>query len=152
MLQKLAGYAEVGIEIDTPQYKEALQIENDFHFTLHKTNHFMSNYIVIPYSEEDYENITIQKSNNESFYLKQFVSKENYVSTLTKLRNLYVKDDVLEKKIKDEFIKKLNSYETISKVREWWNQLPHHCEITSIGKALAHAYAQNLVPDFPPLD
>lgn len=152
MLQKLASYAELGIEINTSQYKEALQIENEFHFVLHKINYFMPNYIVIPYSEDDYENITAQNSNSESFYLKQFVSKENYVSTIEKLRNLYVKDDALEKKIKDEFIKKLNSYATISKVREWWNQLPHHCEITSIGKALAHAYAQNLVPDFPPLD
>lgn len=152
MSRKLARYVELGIEINSSQYKEVLQIENDFPFAMHKSNYFMPNYIVIPYSKDDYEKITIQESDNKSLYLSQFVSKENYVSLIEKLRSLYVKDDVLEKKIKDEFIKKLSSYETISKVREWWNQLPHHCEITSIGRALAHAYAQNLVPNFPPLD
>ena len=152
MLQKLAHYVELGIEISSSQYKEVLQIENDFHIVLHKSNYFMPNYIVIPYSKDDYEKISIQKSDNKTLYLSQFVSKENYLSIIEKLRSLYVKDNALEKKIKDEFIKKICSYETISKVRQWWNQLPHACEITSIGRALAHAYAQNLVPNFPPLD
>lgn len=54
---------------------------------------------------------------------------------------------------KEDFIKEVEKYTNIKKLREWWNTLKEqNIQITSVGQVLAHSNAQRIDRSLPPLD
>lgn len=54
---------------------------------------------------------------------------------------------------KEDFIREIEKYPNLKKLREWWNTLKkEHIQITSVGRVLAHSNAQRIDRSLPPLD
>jgi hypothetical protein len=70
----------------------------------------------------------------------------------TALERLYeMYDDT--KMSKEDFIKEIEKYPYLKKLRGWWNTLTEQTiQITSVGRVLAHSNAQRVDKSLPPLD
>ncbi len=77
--------------------------------------------------------------------------KEDLVSELNPILDLYSKDGHLLEEAKTNFMKKWDSYKSLKKVREWFEDIPLWFRITSVGYALAQTNAKRCCPDFPDL-
>ena len=77
---------------------------------------------------------------------------EDQKQTLHKIYSMYDKSGDLQNKVKNAFIKKLDSYESIKTVRTWWNSIPQAINVTSVGKVLAHVNAKRCDPSLPDLN
>lgn len=70
-------------------------------------------------------------------------------SALEKVYDLYDSNKVS----KEDFIKEIEKYPNLKKLREWWNKLKEqNIRITSVGRVLAHSNAQRIDKNLPPLD
>ena len=81
----------------------------------------------------------------------QFNLSSSQKDTLIEIINMYEKND---KVIKSSFFEKINTYENIRKIIEWWdaNVLKFSIDITSIGKVLAHTNAKRIDDTLPDLN
>jgi hypothetical protein len=72
--------------------------------------------------------------------------------TVKNIYALYSKDANLRKENIAEFFKLWDKYESLKKLRNWWDSIPEAFSITAVGRVLAHANAQRCDPTLPALD
>ena len=60
----------------------------------------------------------------------------------------YVGKESQENAIK-QIVDKMKKYDSLWAVRNWWNSMPKHLDITIVGKTIAYSYAKYLVPSIP---
>ncbi len=154
MKKTLSKYLIVGIEINSDNYAKALKVQCDIGLNLLVTNPLLPSHAILKFSKEAYEDVYITNPSIPGFklYLKDITPQDKIRDGINSIFDLYENNVEKQKEVQKELISKLDSYKYIKIVSEWWNQLPHACEITSIGRVLGHANAKRCYPDFPPLD
>lgn len=65
---------------------------------------------------------------------------------------LYSKNSEIRNENVVEFIKLWDEFESLKKLRNWWDSIPVSFTITSVGRVLAHANAQRCDPMLPELN
>lgn len=65
---------------------------------------------------------------------------------------MYDRSNELKQKVKKAFVEKIDSYENLKIVRQWWNSIPHALNVTSVGRILAHINAKRCEPSLPDLN
>ena len=130
MSARLDGYICVGIKEETKEYEEAVQIleQNGFHKSILQSNICMPGYVRLP-----------------------MVKTSGLKPELEPIISLYSKDSSLLQQAKKNFMIKWDSYETLKKVREWFEQIPVFFRINSVGKVLAQTNAKRCYPNYPDL-
>lgn len=147
------GYICAGIQKESEEYKVAIDLLtatnlptnllvdhelNDGYVRLNIKNVGAINAITIPVVIQpnvlNYRNITTSE-----------------IDVMNQIWNLYSNDASIKNKVKNEFMKKWDTYDTLKSVHLWWDALPHSIIITPIGKVLAHANAQRRNPNVPQL-
>lgn len=149
----LNGYTCVGIQKDSETYKQALDILDSVelpHILL--TNHeLLDGYTRLPVRTQDLMSKIIIPhiiDSPPSISAREVNAQETIA--LNKIWTLYSDDSKLKAQVKDEFMRKWDTFQALQTIHTWWNSIPFNFTITPIGKVLAHANAQRYnksVPD-----
>lgn len=126
----LDGYICIGILIGTEDHKKAIDI-------LEK-NGFSKNNLVPNECLPDYLRLPLSNTSNLKPELKPIL-------------DLYSKDKKLLDIAKNNFMNMWDSYESLKKIKEWFNNITVYFRINSVGKALAQTNAKRCYPEFPDL-
>lgn len=124
------GYCCVGIKKDSDEYKKAVDIlnANGFNETTLVPNDCLSGYVRLPVS---------------AFH--------SLKPSLKGILSLYSHDGPLLNQVETAFMSIWNTYEHLSTVRLWYEQIPLYIRVNSIGAALAQTNAKRCYSSFPDL-
>ena len=84
--------------------------------------------------------------------IEQTKITQNQKNCLENIFGLYSKDNVLAKKVNEEFVKLLRSHKAIESIIDWKNKIGTAFNLTSVGKVIAHANAKKIDTTLPDLD
>lgn len=149
-----SGYTCAGIQIDSEDYSKALEILRKAKLPVgvlvpHELNNgFMRLNVREKQLISDIELFSVC---NEQVVGKRKVTTQE-LDALNRVWDLYSTDTKIIENVKNAFMEKWNTYETLNLIRTWWEELPHSFTITPIGKALAHANAQRYHNDVPDMN
>ena len=79
--------------------------------------------------------------------------QKDEVDILEKIWELYDQREENKQRVKSEFMKTWDSFNSLKEIKVWWNALPRSFDITAVGKVLAHANAKrynSAIPDLNP--
>ena len=103
----------------------------------------LEGYVRLPVTKlNNYKDLTKTVWDAEKGGFKNAELNETEHKAFDEITKLYSKDPKLNKCLKENFAKMWNSFESLSKIQEWWDTIPKQFSITPIGKVLAHANAQ----------
>ncbi|SFG73034.1 hypothetical protein SAMN05216356_1227 [Oribacterium sp. WCC10] len=148
--EKLNGYACLGIKIDSEEYKQAIELITKVGLSTNilVRNEFIDGFVRLEIVTKDsIKNLFI--SNDITSDLRPLTETET--KALEEVWKLYSKDEMMLNNVKDEFIKKWDSFESLKKIRNWWEGIPCSFEITRVGTVLAHTNAKRCDPTLPDL-
>lgn len=129
---RMEGYACVGIKKDSAEHREANEIMD--------ANQISRSYLVANECMDGYLRFSI--CNMDRVY-------PEYRDAVSRILNLYEKADYLLGVARKNFVEIWDSYDSLRKIRVWWNAIPAGLELTSVGRALAITNAKRLVPTLP---
>lgn len=148
--EKLNGYACLGIKIDSEEYKQAIEsiTKVGLPTKILVRNEFIDGFVRLE--------IVTKDSIKKLFISNDITSdrrplSETEIKALEKVWELYSNDEMMLNTVKDEFIKKWDSFESLKKIRNWWEGIPCSFEITSVGFVLAHTNAKRCDSTLPDL-
>ncbi len=141
----LSGYTASGIKKESEEYIKALAILRNAN--LYKDvlldHELLEGYVRLPVTKlNNYKDLTKTVWDAEKGGFKNAELNETEHKAFDEITKLYSKDPKLNKCLKENFAKMWNSFESLSKIQEWWDTIPKQFSITPIGKVLAHANAQ----------
>ena len=145
------GYACTGIQIGSENYAKALKI-------LKEAN--LSPTILVPHELNDgYVRLNVRDKSSIANLQLNYVIQDTIVEkrkvtsqevdTLYKIWDLYSNDSNLIEQVKNTFMAKWDSFDTLRQVHMWWEDIPRNFIITPIGKVLAYANAQRYEKNIP---
>jgi len=149
----LSGYICVGIQKKSETYQQVLDILDNAKLphTMLVDHELLDGYVrlaVISYDSIS-EMQTLHISNPPvSNAIKKANDQE--LAALNKIWTLYSDDSKLKTQVKNEFMRRWDTFQALQTVHTWWDRIPFGFTITPIGKVLAHANAQRYnksVPD-----
>lgn len=153
--RELDGYVCVGIKKDSPQFEKAVSILSNYEIfeKILVENEFLEGYVRLNLSQK-------RHINNMKIFTPKIEDNTVSVSSITnemkdalyQVFDLYSDDPSLMNQVKQKFLKMLDNYEHISKIKPWWNSIQQSFEITSVGKVLAHTNAKRCDSNLPDLD
>lgn len=149
-----AGYTCAGIKKDSENYSKALEILREANLPAdvlvpHELNDgFMRLNVRDRESIANIKRISIH--NAQVVGMRKVTMQE--VNALNRIWDLYSTDVKIIENVKNAFMEKWDTYETLNLIRTWWEKLPHSFVITPIGKALAHANAQRYNKNVPDMN
>lgn len=156
-LDKWNGYACCGINKESPVYEWAINKLKEVGlpdiFLI--DNELLDGYVRIPVENLDsLEDIVypILSSEGNSNQLEYSYLSDEQKATIKEILKRYDFTPFLGGRMRDNFINKLTSFESINKALLWWDQLDPFFQITSIGRAIAHANAKRIDQSLPDLD
>lgn len=155
--KQLGGYCCIGIKKDSAEYFDA--IEN-----LKKCN-MSANILVDNELIDGYVRLAIVEKSRISDLSYTIVNEiggvlesetipinEEQEKCLTGIYEQYSSDEEVLRNVKNEFERKIKSYESINKACNWWNTNKQNIILTSVGKAIAHTNAKSIDSELPDLD
>ncbi len=147
---KLGGYVCTGLKKDSEQLAKAVDIL--------KCNYLPLGFLVPHDLLEDYFRIPVP--NKEQIKTRKYSPNfgrdwvslsTTQINALEEIWNLYEVDNNLKEKVRHNFFEKWDSFESLAKIKKWYDSIPYGFKITSVGMMLAHANAQKCdyaIPDF----
>ncbi len=146
--QSLNGYICTGIKAESEEYRKATDI-----LDAAKINRD----ILIPNEcLEGYYRLSIrnEKTIEELGFnigAVRFPLSNEQKDALKQIWDMYAKEDSLKKQARDKFVEIWDSFETLHKLREWWDSIPQAFSITQVGRVLAQTNAKRCDPSLPDL-
>ena len=70
---------------------------------------------------------------------------------LKKIWGMYESEATLKKQAEDKFMEIWDSFETLHKLKGWWDSIPQAFSITQVGRVLAQTNAKRCDPSLPDL-
>lgn len=153
--KKYSGFVAVGIKKEGDNWSEVTDMLEKCGLSQNSLvdNILLDEYALLPVIQK--QNIDCLSQNLISIVdssVTQIPITEDQKQTLHKIYSMYDKSGDLQNKVKNAFIKKLDSYESIKTVRTWWNSIPQAINVTSVGRVLAHVNAKRCDPSLPDLN
>lgn len=150
----LSGYSAVGIEKDTEDYHKALEILKKENLQNLLISHELNDgYYRLEFIDEDQlENYEILKTDITGKGIYKLKLNENEKRILKEVFSMYNNSSELKNKIKENLKQEILRRDNLNKLKNWIESIPKSFTTTPIGKVLAHANAQRINPEFPPLN
>ena len=134
LAKRYRGYACVGIKKDSKEYQKAIEILGEYR---------VNETVLV-------DNVCLDGYVRLNIYSIEYSAALNK-DMVRQILGLYSKDINLGNVAKANFFRIWDSYETLKKVREWWDLIPAVFEFTSVGNVIAQANACRVVPTLPNL-
>jgi len=147
---KLSGYVCTGLKKDSEQLTKAIDIlkSNSLPLAFLVPHDLLEDYFRIPVPNKE----QIKTCKYSPNYGRDWVSlNTTQINALEEIWGLYEVDNNLKERVRQKFFEKWDSFETLAKMKKWYDNIPYGFSITSIGMMLAHANAQKYdyaIPDF----
>lgn len=157
LCKTLDGYLCVGLKKDSKEYKSAKKILNDhqIHEDILIDHELNEGYVrlMIPQksriNELQYNTLSIV--NGVRCYVSHDTTEEQK-KCLLDVYNMYSKDITLKDQIRNKFIDRLMTNDSIKSISIWWNKFDTSFTLTSVGKVIAHANVQRIDSTIPNMD
>jgi hypothetical protein len=154
-IDSLAGYIDLGIEINTENYKKATEIIEQAQLP--------KNMLCVHELRENYVRLQISNINQLDIIVLTYDcnSKKNTLSVplseeqknaLRAIYNLYNTNQGLKRENIQAFMREWDKHNILKKLRIWWDAISTSFIITVVGRVLANANAQRCEPGLPELD
>ena len=160
--EQLSGYVDVGIKKDSENYTKAHELLQQVNLPSTATlveHELRLGYVRLPLVNKDnIDSLSLTKNQviiNSGQVLTIPVNQElnrKQKDTLNEIYELYENNQQLKNENITKFIEIWDSYDSLKKVHDWWDNLPQSFTITAAGKVLAHVNAQRCDPSLPPLN
>ena len=147
--EKMEGYVCVGIKKDSEEYGKAVELVQGIGIddSVLVSNELLDGYVRLALcSKESIRKLYIANKTTQTR-----VINDEEIKVLEEVWGLYSSDEKLRNIVRDEFIKLWDSYDSLAKVRMWWERIPCSFEITKVGTVLAHTNAKRCDPTLPDL-
>ena len=148
--EEIDGIICAGVAKGSPEHQTVMKIldECDVGYNVLVANDLLPGYDRLPLVQLNYfSNLTIPAPDIQHV-ASMAINKKNEEG-LRKAISLYERDDVLLKKVKDLFARKMDKYDSIRQFRYWLARQDYKFELTPIGEALAYAIIRRCIPDMP---
>lgn len=144
----LDGYVCVGIKTNSDDYKKAIELLTNTQIidTFLVPNECLDGYVRLKIQNKSAIDKLVLNNNSISIPVQQ-----NQKDALKKVWDLYTKDSNLQKQATENFMKLWDSYDSLHKVRLWWESIPNAFQLTRVGEILAHTNARRCSSDIPEL-
>ncbi len=144
--EKLDGYVCAGIKVNSESYIKAVELLKRVKFSENVLNHnvFLEDYVRIPIVSKEMIDEMIVSNSIDS----RKITKDE-ANVLRDIFNLYDMDNQLLSQVKAEFMKLWDSYDSLRRLREWWDAIPCSVQVTQVGNVLAHTNAKRCDPQIP---
>ena len=151
--EKYTGFITTGIKIDGENWPivTKMLIESGLSIKSLIPNALLDNYVLIPVMDEERIDALKQSVMSNGNVVQVPISEEQK-QVLHKIFLMYDKSPEMMTKVKKTFMEKIDSYDAVKTVREWWNSIPHAVTVTAVGRILAHANAKRCDPSLPDLN
>lgn len=151
--EKMEGYWGCGIKVESEEYVQSQQILQEKK---------LPQDILVPH-ELDSECVRIPVVNRASIDNYHFSScVQNIVVNIPftdaqkecvrKIYDISLRDNDAMQKRRAKFCETLQTFPSLKKVIDWWNQISVGIKLTDAGRVLAHANAQRCSPNIPSLE
>lgn len=153
----LKEYIIVGLRKGSEDLNKALEIlqQNNIPNSI-LVDHFLNNDFqrLNLSSKEHIDTLILEKKLVENDQVK---TMSGYLSSsqkdaLISIFDLYVQDESVKKDNISKFMEEWDKRQNLKKLKDWWNNIPIACQVTAVGKVLAHSNAQRCNKNLPPLD
>lgn len=153
--EKYSGFVAVGIKKDGDNWSEVTDILEKCGLSQNSLvdNVLLEGYALLPViQEQGIDNLSQNLISVVDGSVTRIPITKEQQQALHKIYSMYDKSGNLQNKVKEAFVKKLDSYEKIKIVRAWWNSIPQAIDVTSVGRVLAHVNAKRCDPSLPDLN
>ena len=155
--EMLLGYIDVGIEKESDNYNNAIEILKNAGLppnilVEHTLN---SNFVRINLSDKrqiDSLNLQRQILHNGQIIIIPTNLNEEQKKALISIYDLYKIDEVIKNQNIIIFMEEWDKRQHLKTLREWWDKITTSIQVTSVGKVLAHSNAQRCDKNLPSLD
>ncbi len=146
--KQLAGYACIGLKVDSEEYQEAISILRIAKLdpSILVPNILLDGYVRLPVTSKD----SIKDLGIINAVTTRGINI-NEKKALEKIWEMYTIDDTLQQKVNTEFINLWDSFEPLKTLRTWWESIPTAFSITKVGTILAHTNAKRCDSTLPDL-
>lgn len=144
----LNGYICVGIHEESEEYKKAIDLLDNakINQNILVPNECLDGFYRLAIRNEDsiedlafnYGAVRVPLSYEQKGSLKQ-------------IWGMYETEDALKKQAENRFIEIWDSFDTLSKLRKWWDSIPNAFSITQVGRILAQTNAKRCDSSLPDL-
>lgn len=145
---KLNGYVCAGIKAGSDEYKEAVEILGNVQIN--------SDFLVPNECLDSYMRLKIRNDSSiDDLALNigpvKIPLADNQKDAIKQVWKLYAKDSNLQQQATANFMRLWDGFESLHKVRLWWESIPNAFQITRVGQILAHTNAKRCSPEIPDL-
>lgn len=144
----LNGYACVGIKIDSDDYKKAVEILSSaqINASILVPNECLAGYVRLNIRNES---AISDLGFNVGAHRVPFSIYQ--INAVKQVWTLYGKDEGLKSNAIANFMELWDSYESLHKLRVWWENISGIFQITRVGEILAHTNAKRCSSEIPDL-
>lgn len=155
--ERLSGYVDVGIEKNSENFNQAIEILKNARLSQnilvdHALNaNFMR--INLP-NKGQINSLTLQQPvvQNGQLVIAHIPLSDEQRNAINSIYDLYKNDPNIKQQNIKVFMEELDKRPNLRKLREWWDNINTSFQITSVGKVLAHSNAQRCDRNLPPLN
>lgn len=149
--ERLPGYTSVGIGKNSEQHHGATLLlqENNIPFNILVDHELIEGFVRLDIINRERINELEFISTDNRFH--KIPLTETQKNVLFEIYDTYNQDPNLKQQILNKFKELYFLRPNLAKLHNWWSQFPYHFQITSVGKALAHANSQRCDNTLPPL-
>lgn len=154
---RLTGYIDVGIEKKSENHDKAIEILNNQNLPqdILITHAFNDSFVRLNISHQnDISSLSLQQQMVDGIKIKtiSIPLSEEQINALKSIYELYKQDNNIKQENIKLFMEEWDRNTNLKILKDWWDNLSVHIQITSVGKVLAHSNAQRCDKSLPPLN
>ncbi|WP_019986376.1 LPO_1073/Vpar_1526 family protein [Rudanella lutea] len=155
--EMLSGYIDTGIEKNSDNYNEAIELlrSNGLPQDILIDHELNGNYVRIKLSNIDQIDSLILHHkifNNGRISFTQIPLTHAQKIVVKSVYDLYEENASIRQQNVNKFMEEWNKQPNLNKLREWWDSINAGIQLTSVGKVLAHSNAQRCDKNLPSLN
>lgn len=148
--QVFSKYFVSGVKEDSEEFKAIKDefIQKNLPLSCFVPHPLKPNYVILKLPLDDIDNACITQVSTDGKLISNLLTSEQK-DAVKRVIDIANKDESKNKEMVSKFTEEWDTFPTLNKVRRWWDAIPSHFTITSIGRALSYVYIHGKDPSVP---
>lgn len=148
--QVFSKYFVSGVKEDSEEFKTIKDefMQNNLPLSCFIPHPLKPDYVILKLPNDDIDQICTTRQNTDG--------KISYIPLISEQKEVIKRafaitrrDESKNEQLVSKFMKEWDKFPTLNKVRKWWDALPSHFSITSVGRAISYAYIHGKDANIP---